>query len=198
MKRFNIQYFGTISSFQMLCKESQIIIDPNEPYRKMCFTNRTVITTSQGLLSLTIPIQGGRNQHQPLAAIQIANDSPWQLQHLKSIENNYKRSPFFEYYFESVKPILLTKETNLLNYLLNVQDWVKKQLKGDWTFRLVNESDIDLPILSDYKPNNYHMHDNNIQYTQVYDAIIGFQPNVSILDLLFCVGGKTAKKLLAD
>jgi hypothetical protein len=197
MKRIDLQYFGTISSFQQLIKEEQIAICKDTLYKKMCFTNRCFIVSSQGILGLTIPIKGGRNQHIPIQEVEIAYDTPWQAQHVKSIDTNYKRAPFYEYYSDSLKELISRKETLLLPFIMRVHEWTKKQLKGSWEITTPIQNCQELILLEDYKPNNYMRHELPIQYTQVYQEMIGFQPNVCILDLLFCVGGKTAKSLLS-
>jgi hypothetical protein len=46
-------------------------------------------------------------------------------------------------------------------------------------------------------PNNYQKVNNPIIYQQVFQDQVGFIPNTSILDILFCCGGKTSKQLLA-
>ncbi|MFY8166580.1 MAG: WbqC family protein [Sediminibacterium sp.] len=45
-------------------------------------------------------------------------------------------------------------------------------------------------------PNNFQQYSNPVTYQQVFQERTGFIPNLSILDLLFCCGGKQAASLL--
>ena len=56
---------------------------------------RNKIKTSKGTEWLTVPVLGGRNQLINQTAIA---QSKWQKQHLKSLQSNYNRAPFFKNY----------------------------------------------------------------------------------------------------
>ncbi|MEN9884648.1 MAG: hypothetical protein RLZZ420_1865, partial [Bacteroidota bacterium] len=53
--------------------------------------------------------------------------------------------------------------------------------------------------LDKYKPSNYSLAENGpfLKYPQVFENKIGFQTNMSVLDLLFNVGPLKVKELLS-
>jgi len=196
------QYFGTISFIQSIMNKREVLFDQNEAFSKMSFKNRTIITTAQGPLTLTIPILGGRSQKTPMKDVKIAFDAPWHKQHLKAIKTSYQRAPFFEYYETSIQSLYEHPSENLVDFLLACQHWVKKQLKGEWTINdaLYNENSSMTALQKDkefWLPNNYQKVNNPIIYQQVFQDQVGFIPNTSFLDIIFCCGGKTSKQLLA-
>lgn len=64
--------------------------------------NRNLIKTSNGMQFLTVPVE----QHlgDKINQVKTKDELPWKKKHLKSIEMNYRRSP----YFDEVYPIMET------------------------------------------------------------------------------------------
>jgi hypothetical protein len=200
-------YFGSISFVQHLLKQSQITFDTQAAFTKMSFKNRMVITTSQGPLNLTIPIVGGRDQKAPIHEILIDYTSPWNEQHLKAIRTSYKRAPYFEYYEQSLELLYLNKQTKLIDFLFSCQFWMRDQLKAPWEIipmiieaekEAITDKDATTSgkYFSPWQPNNYELCTSLPNYQQVFLDKVGFIPNVCILDMLFCCGGKQVNKLL--
>jgi hypothetical protein len=191
-----LQYFGTISYIKALNDAQYISFDKEERFTKMGFKNRTIIASAQGPLNLTIPIVGGRDQKNRLQDILIDYSTGWQSQHIKSIQTCYKRAPFFEYYEQGIKDLLSRPSNNLFDFLVEIQQWVKLQCKNSWTIQ-EDEQDNNASVFRDpYFPKNYQEYPNPIKYQQVFEVPIGFIPNLSILDVLFCCGGKQTQQLL--
>jgi len=191
-----LQYFGTISYIKGLCKAKEICFDQNEVFAKMSFINRTIIASAQGPLNLTIPLIGGRDQKNKLVDIQIDYSTPWQTQHIKSIQTCYRRAPFFDYYEESLTRLINTHSENLAEYLLIVNQWVHLQLRKSWII-LPQVSSEDIVFNRDpWLPKNFQQAPISIKYYQVFENQSGFIPNLSIIDLLCCTGGKQAQALL--
>jgi hypothetical protein len=62
---------------------------------KRDWRTRNKIKTPNGTQWLTVPVKGGR--HQLIYEVSISN-SDWQERHLKSLQCNYARAPFFDDY----------------------------------------------------------------------------------------------------
>jgi hypothetical protein len=196
------QYFGTINYVITLFQFSNIKIEQYETYQKMSFRNRCVVAGSNGLVNLSVPLEKGRSQRQLMKDVRISLTDNWRIQHLRTIESCYNRAPFFEFYRDGVWALLEKEETFLLDMNLRILEWLKKTFKltatisltenymkhysGDWT-------DCRNHIL----PKNYLSEPINVRYTQVFEDRLGFLPNLSILDMLFC-SGPEAKSLLID
>ena len=196
----DLQYFGSIHFVKTLMENRNVEFDLDAPFTKMSFKNRMVIVTSQGPLMLTIPIVGGRDQKTPIKDITIAYDSPWSAQHLKSIITSYKRAPYFEYYEESLTALYEKKPTKLVDFLLQCSDWLQTQLKVNWELRLPHDQ-VDVAAVLKYHdpwlPKNYNQLNGLPKYQQVFSDQLDFVTNASILDMLFCVGGREISKLWA-
>ena len=198
--KIDLQYFGSIHFVKTLMENKNVLFDLEAPFTKMSFKNRMVIVTSQGPLMLTIPIVGGRDQKTPIKDIAIAYDSPWSAQHLKSITTSYKRAPYFEYYEESLTALYAKKPAKLVDFLQQCSEWLQSQLKVNWELRLPHDQvDLDgvLKYHDPWLPKNYDQLNGLPKYQQVFTGQNDFITNASILDMLFCVGGREISKLWA-
>ena len=194
-----MQYFGSIHYVKTIMKAGAIIFDQDAPFTKMSFKNRMVIVTSQGPFILTIPIEGGRDQKIPIKDIKIAYDTPWREQHFKSIKTNYKRSPYFEFYEQSLQALYLKQPEKLVDFLALCSNWLQAQLKVKWE-PITNEppnSNNVLKYIDPWLPKNYYQLNELPKYQQVFSDKVNFIPNTSILDMLFNVGAKEINKLWA-
>jgi hypothetical protein len=209
------QYFGPICFIELVYKQKQLCFDKEAAFTKMSFKNRMVILSAQGPLNLTIPILGGREQKTAIKDILIAYDAPWQAQHFKAIKTCYKRAPYFEYYEADLEKLYATKKEYLVDFLEDCHQFLKKSIKGKWELtdfkkNIIDNSNklekvsADLEINSiqktmlPWQPNNYAQFTIQHPYLQVFESSKGFIPNLSILDWLFCEGGKEISKQLSE
>ena len=196
------QYFPPVTLFRMSIQFSNVNIDIYDPWRKMSFRNRCVVVGGNGSINLSIPVVEGREQKKPLKEVMIDNRKAWQLQHWRTITSCYNRSPWFSF-FEPELEALYRQPVHLLSdWNRTCFEWVTKKLGGDiyadysqyvpgemggeevvdWRNKLTPKS-----IQNDFP--------DPVRYHQVFEERIGFIPNLSILDLLFCEG-KNAKRIL--
>lgn len=198
------QYFGNICFIELLFKENQVCFDSHAPFTKMSFKNKMVILSAQGPLALTIPIVGGRDQKTSINNIRIAYDAPWQAQHFKALKTCYKRAPYFEYYEADLEKLYATKKEFLVEFLEACHQFLQKVVKGKWELiqlkeyaQKIKEEETKKEI-HPWQPNNYAQFPIQHEYQQVFTSPSGFIQNLSILDMLFCVGGKEISKQLSE
>lgn len=163
-----------------MAAHSSIAIQASENYQKNSLRNRCYLTGSQGKFLLSVPLASGKNQQQKIKDVRIAYDFDWISQHLKTISNNYVKSPFFDHYFPKVSQILMNKEKFLLDLNWEILRFLfhayayEKTISYDLVFEISKSNPIP-PVLP-------------APYPQLFEAKTGFVPDLSILDLLFCMG----------
>ncbi len=194
-----LQYFPPVIFFSTLYKESYVYLDVYEIYRKMSFRNRCLIAGAEGIISLSIPLQDGRNQQLPIKEVLISKTENWQARHWKSIQSAYNRSPFFEFYEPELAELFKKPVTHLADWNLDCLRWVKKKLEWPVEIRLSEAAIPHRPAgINDLRhgllPKNYYQ-GNSIKYRQVFEERTGFFPNLSVLDLLFNTGRQAADLL---
>ena len=89
------QYFGTINYIKILFQFSNIKIEQYESYQKMSFRNRCMVAGSNGVVHLSVPLEKGRGQKELMKDVRISHSANWQVQHWRTIESFYSRSPIF-------------------------------------------------------------------------------------------------------
>lgn len=196
------QYFPPVTLFRMSIQFSNVNIDIYDSWRKMSFRNRCVVVGGNGPINLSIPVVEGREQRKPLKEVMIDNRKSWQLQHWRTITSCYNRSPWFSF-FEPELEALYRQPVDLLNDWNRICfEWVTKKLgvaiHVDYSQYVPGENGdgevVDWRNKLTPKSIQNELTDP-VRYHQVFEERIGFIPNLSILDLLFCEG-KNAQRIL--
>ena len=186
-------------------------------FEKNDWDNRNKIRTSDGSIWLTVPVL--HKFGQKLNEIKIVNDEEWNKKHLKAIQINYQKAPFFETYWSEIKKILDTKWDKLIDlnyefieYFLSKLDFKNNIVKssdlgidGTGTEKLLKickklnadtylsgelgRSYLDEGIFNDANIKIIYEKYEHPKYSQVYKP---FLPYMSILDLLLNEGKKSS------
>ena len=192
-------YFGPIQWYQKLNRYDECLIERHESFIKQTYRNRMLIPTTNGPLALTIPT----NHDISLAMkdIRISDHANWRHVHWNALLSAYGESPFFEYYQDDIRPFFEKKYEFLFDFnmettekmieLLDIRPKISiteayiqsKELEEEdeiKDFRDAIRPKKPLPD-AEFAPKRYY---------QVYEQKHGFQPNMSILDLLFNEGNE--------
>ena len=165
----------------------------------MSFRNRCTIAGANGLIDLSVPIEGSRNTGAFIRDVKIDNMLKWQTIHWRGITAAYNRSPWFEFYADELLQFYETRYTYLWDWNLDLMYWVlhklKVEVKVDFTDSYKKQ--IEDKDIVDYRnkilPKNSIMYAGECPvYSQVFEHRLGFRPNLSIIDLLFCEGNNAA------
>jgi len=127
--------------------------------------------------------------------IRIDYSGNWQQIHWRAIESAYSSSPFFEYYRDDFEPFFRTKKEFLIDLNTELQSLVLKltDISTPITFTAeykdyFSENEIDLrDFFHPKREYPYHLK----PYYQVFNQKFGFQRDLSIIDLLFNMGGES-------
>lgn len=196
-KIFDNQYFANINYYKILLKNDTIDLCSNTKYQKGWNSNKCSVVGPNGSIHLSVPIDGGRNQDILYKDVKIAYTQNWQQQHYRTLLSCYGNSPYFNYYKNEIEEIYKLKFEKLFDFNLHILKMVLRLLKSDIEICITEEFVTGQEIIFSKKhiASNLHLNTNTIQYPQVFEDKLGFTPNLSILDLLFCMGPQ-AKKIL--
>jgi hypothetical protein len=194
------QYFPPLSSFIYLYKEKHIGIPLYEKFRKMGFQNRCMIPTSNGVSILSVPLRGGRDANRLLTDVMIDNSQRWQTRHWRTLTAAYNRSSFFEFQADELRVLYETRFDLLYEWNLACLTWLLKGFGRSGTrVDLVSEKgagEVRGRVLAKQHTDQGLVKDLPV-YQQVFGERQGFIPNMSSIDLLFCVG-KEGLTLFSD
>lgn len=167
-----------------------VVLD-SVPFNKRAkYTHRTDIADTHGTLSLTVPVQKPKKSSGAVwSDILVSPHNEWWHIHTTALESAYGRTPFFEYYKDSLLPLISARSVNKpVTELDSSLDAVIRRILGiDTKIENIQNIDISNPKVIDltqtalkYAP--------VIEYYQVRETRHGFIPHLSILDLIFNMG----------
>ncbi len=190
------QIFPPVLTIALALKEGKLLIEACENYNKGSFRNKFSVMSSGGTTTLSVPLDKGKNNSKPIKEVTISYAENWQQNHLRTIQTNYGKSPFFEDYFPEIERIysvdfeylfdLNKKALDLISQLLslNLPIETTTEYQSDYSLNQSEIKDYRNIITPKLDTKNY----NFKTYPQVFEDRHGFIPNLSILDLLFCMG----------
>lgn len=196
---FSTAYFAPIQYFAHLRRSSDPVVECHEHFIKQTYRNRCIIATANGPMSLTLPIDKTNSEKTNIRDVRLSDHGNWQHLHWNSIESAYNSSPFFEYYADDLRPFFEKIPDFLFDYnesiRLKICELIDLSCKVRYTTAYLKESLLPKDCIDfrerihpkkelakvdpDFTPKPYY---------QVFDRKFGFQPNLSILDLLFNMG----------
>ena len=204
-------YFGPIQWYQKLNRYDECLIERHESFIKQTYRNRMLIPTTNGPLSLTIPTN--HDISLSMKDIRISDHANWRHVHWNALLSAYGESPFFEYYQDDIRPFyekkyeflfdfnmeITEKMIELLDirpkisitneYFLSEERKVKREEFNSFTNHKVESIKDFREAIRPKKPLPDAEFESK-RYYQVYEQKFGFQPNMSILDLLFNEGNE--------
>lgn len=195
---FPLTYLGPVSIFANLLQYDKVLIEKKEHFIKQSYRNRCEIVGASGKLSLSIPTFRKGRDKRIIDEVGICNDESWKTVHWRSICTAYRSSPYFEYYEADFEGLFLQESTNLFEFNLALFELILKKLKMEVQFSFTSEFILNYEI-DDYRPFYARNSEEQLvfpRYIQVFEERVGFQPNLSVLDLLFNEGPASKDYLL--
>lgn len=190
-------YFGPIQWYQKLHRYGHCQIECFDHFQKQTYRNRCRIATANGTQVLTVPVE--RTDGKCLMRdVRISDHGQWRHLHWNALQSAYGESPFFEFYADDLRPFFERRWTFLFDFNMDIINKVCHLL--DIQPSIAPTTDF-LPqdaasALADYREAIHPKHplpDADFEprpYYQQYAPRHGFQPNLSILDLLFNEGNE--------
>lgn len=207
-------YFGPVQWYQKLYRYDHCLIEQYDNYQKQTFRNRCIIATANGPLALTVPTvsSGSASTDCPVSSgfaartdkcllkdVRISDHNQWRRIHWNALQSAYSESPFFDYYADDIRPFFEEKYEFLVDFneairqkmceLIDIHPHVELTTHYHPSPTTHHPSPItDLREMINAK---HPLPDADFEpkrYWQVFQHKHGFLPNLSILDLLFCMG----------
>ena len=193
------EYFPGLPFWALMLRCDRFLLAESFQYSRQTFQNRARIRNPTGWQWLTVPLKG-RQHGRAIRDVEIDNTVPWRGKHFRALTFNYRSTPYFEFYEERFAG-------------LYEQDWPRLGPLTVASIRLVARlMSLDAPevlperdekaepppaseLLLESDPPDLQgarLRFNEPEYHQNFE---GFEPGMSILDLLFN-HGPDAKSLI--
>ncbi len=204
--------------FDQIRRADLFIFYDDVQYDKHGWRNRNQIKTSQGRQWLTIPVYSkGVTEGIPIKDVKIDWSKPWAQNHLKALTFAYAKAPFFKKYLPLLEKFYGRRDQALADFTIKTTISLAREL-GIHQTRFLRSSEIAgvegqktgrlIQILTQVGAKHYlsgpsardyieadkfesagitleYIEYNYAEYPQLYPP---FEPNVTVLDLLFMLG----------
>ena len=186
-------YFGPIQWYQKLQRFDHCMIEQHDSYQKQTYRNRCLIATANGVQALTVPVEHSDDK-MLVKDLRISDHNQWRRIHWNALQSAYSESPFFEYYADDIRPFFEKRFEFLVDFNEAIRQVICKLIDMQPEVAYTSAYHRQWPEHTDYREVIHAKHpqkDSDFeprQYWQVFQHKLGFLPNLSILDLLFCMG----------
>ena len=190
-------YFGPVQWYQKLHRYDCCYIEQHDSYQKQTYRNRCVIATANGPQALTVPVEHeacNKQEASKTKDLRISDHNQWRRVHWNALQSAYSESPFFDYYADDIHPFFEKKYTFLLDFNEAIRQTVCALIDIHPNVVYSSAFMVQGPAPKDFRDvihAKHPQHDDDFTpkpYWQVFQHRYGFQPNLSVLDLLFCMG----------
>ncbi|MGB0778020.1 MAG: WbqC family protein [Flavobacteriaceae bacterium] len=195
MALFYPAYFGSIKQYSSILKSDECSFEVWDNFEKQTYRNRMYILGPNGKQMLGIPVL--RSGKMLTREVSIDYKEDWVGLHQKSMDTAYMSSPFYEYYRDELFDVLNQKFKFLQDLQMASHEFIMQALDEQkaWAstkaFSTDNNPGDFRGLIQAKKENN----DGMLSYVQVFSNRFGFEPNLSVLDLIFNEGPSAPRYL---
>lgn len=212
--------------FHQIYKAELFIFYDDVQYDKHGWRNRNRIKTPYGTQWLTIPVhgRGAPSLNIPINQIRVNWDTDWSAHHWNKLEASYRDAPFFQHYTPLLKEFFSRRPEHLADFTIETTLTLARELGIDHTRFLRSSSlkatgkktDRLVELLTQVGATHYisgpaaknYLETEKLQaagitlefmqydypeYPQLYPP---YDPQVSILDLLFMTGPEALQHII--
>jgi hypothetical protein len=217
-------YLPWAGFFQKMARCDVFVLLDSVQYARRSYTARCLIKQSDGRRHwLSLPVRKTGRYYQSIAEVEIDNTRPWRHDHLRTLESNYARAPYFRKHRELLDLAYGRKWENLCQMNLTLIEHMAKLLgigprlirlsdlgiKGQATGLLVSlcrtmgaDTYLSGPSGGKYlEAEKFKEAGIKLEIFRYWPAPYpqlwgGFVPGLSVIDLLFNCGPQAAGKEL--
>jgi hypothetical protein len=210
------EYIPWLGFFDKLARADVYVIYDDAQYQHGGFHNRNRIRTPEGWEWLTVPISHGYPQ--TIKNVKIAGDL-WKNKHLYGIRHHYQNTPYYSRYYPLIKDALMLNHESLLGLNLHLIKTIANILgmnpkmvfsselpyagteKNEKLVSMCKFLGADCYLSGSGGKNyiqealfsqaNVKLQWHNYQHPTYKQGFSGFEPNMSIIDLLFNEGPRS-------
>lgn len=195
---FPTAYLPSVLYLAVMASYEAVAIEQWETFPKQTFRNRAVIATAGGNMMLNVPVIRTQGNHTRTDQMVISYQEPWNIRHWRAIVSAYSAAPYFLYYRDGIEEILMQRHDRLIDLNDALLRHLLKKMKIECQINYTADYEPCSPaaeeagdyrsILADKHCPLLEKHSPLPAYPQVFDTRYGFQPNLTVLDLLFNLG----------
>lgn len=208
-------YLPYLGYFHKMAQCDVFVLLDDVQFMKRSYTQRVKIKAASGDLWLTIPVFTKNRRSQIINEVEIDTTQPWERKHWKTLVQSYNKARYFSVYSEFFEAVYESKHQNLGEF--NEHMILKLAAELDIHTRLIKASSLGVSGVRTEKiigickalggdiylsgtsgvhyleEEKFHEAGIRLEYQEFQHPIYpqlhgGFEPNLSVVDLLFNCG----------
>lgn len=108
-------YFGSVEHYRLLARHARAIIDIGEHYERQSYRTRTRIAGPNGVQDLNVQIVRDHGRRMPMREVRLSSAETWPQQHLHAIRSAYGSTPWFIHYIDAIEGVILQQHERLID-----------------------------------------------------------------------------------
>lgn len=195
-------YFGSVEHYRLLAQHPQVIIDIGEHYERQSYRTRTRIVGPNGVQDLAVQIARRSGEKMPMRTVGLSYIETWPQQHVHAIRSAYGNTPWFIHFIDEIEAVVLKRYDRLVDLDLATMRLGLKWL-GLRTEVVVNDEYVELSgeflnLRTSFHPKRPLPPEVSAAptYPQIFADRHGFQPRMSVIDLVMNSGPASTGAIL--
>lgn len=194
-------------------------------FDKSSWQNRNRIREKDGWKYISVPVINKQRETQLISEVEISNQANWRNQHWNAIRFAYQKAPFYKEYSTFIQELYQKKWQKLVDLDIFITNFILKELgntaevlydkdfefNGEKNELLIDiclqlgekqymsnkgsENYVQIPLFNQNGIDHIYINYEGAEYVQVYD---GFEPGLSILDMLLNCGADKTREMVMD
>lgn len=191
MKILSLHYLPSVLWMRNLLA-GDCVIDVHEHFVKQTYRNRATLLSANGLYDLSIPVKK-QSSKMKMIDLRPNDEVNWQRQHWETIVACYGSAPFFIHYADAFKDLYSNSTTSVVEFELSLLRLIIKLMKVETeiTFSTAYIEPSEGEDLRGLISPKVKVQENFKPYLQVFAEKFPFQPNLSVMDVLFNNGPRS-------
>lgn len=194
-------YFGSVEHYRLLAQHPRVIMDTGEHHVRQSYRTRTAIVGPNGPQDLLVHAAHNSGQKIAMRDVRLNYAETWPQQHLHAIRSAYGQTPWFIHYIDDIEAVLLARHERLIDLNMATLRLGMRWLRLATTVEVRTDYVEDTRDMLDLRATFHPKRPLPAEvapvphYPQVFADRHGFQPRMSIIDLV-CNGGPAARTWL--
>ena len=196
-------YFGPVELYALLARHAVATIDTGEHYVRQSHRTRTRIAGPNGVQDLSVQIVHDHGRKMPMNTVRLSRAESWPQQHVHAIRSAYGQSPWFIHFIDDIEAVLLAPHERLVDLDLATMrlalKWLRIPVALEVTDQYVERTEGMLDQRTTFHPKKPLPPEVPAvaPYAQVFADRHGYQPGLSVIDLVMNLGPMAREALRA-